>query len=214
MPAFMPTMSIPCRVHISYLPTPRPPPPPLSSPSICLHQSSNLYLSLPFPFLLPPNFVLVISPHKSSSTSKPTVCPDIYHPPALYYPSPYSSSTPHTHRYLPPVTILIVIIIITSGSTSPSNHPPFSPRQIYDLLKNQLDLLFSTGAFCCCKLAIVGLLETVVVVLLSPPPRSGLAIRLPMLKPPRPVGEPSPLVLPAFAASSRSLTAASCTSNL
>jgi hypothetical protein len=48
----------------------------------------------------------------------------------------------------------------------------------------------------------------------SPPPRSGLAMRLPMLKPPRPVGDPSPRVLPALAASSRSLTAASWTSNL
>lgn len=51
----------------------------------------------------------------------------------------------------------------------------------------------------------------------SPPPRRGLAILLPALaklKPPVPVGELRPRVLPAFAASRRSLTAASWTSNL
>lgn len=52
----------------------------------------------------------------------------------------------------------------------------------------------------------------------SPPPRRGLAMRLPALaklKPPiPPVGELRPRVLPALAASRRSLTAASCTSNL
>lgn len=50
----------------------------------------------------------------------------------------------------------------------------------------------------------------------SPPPLSGFAIRLPpppKEKPPE-VGEPRPRVLPDLAASSRSLTAVSCASNL
>lgn len=50
-----------------------------------------------------------------------------------------------------------------------------------------------------------------------PPPRRGLAILLPApakLNPPAPVGEFRPRVLPALAASRRSLTEASWTSNL
>lgn len=51
-----------------------------------------------------------------------------------------------------------------------------------------------------------------------PPPLSGFAMRLPALAklkpPPPPEGEPMPRVEPAFAASRRSFTAASWTSNL
>ena len=71
---------------------------------------------------------------------------------------------------------------------------------VYDFWKNQLDLLFSGWPW---RLAIVGLVAGAS----PPPPRRGLAMRLPMLKPP--VGEPRPRVLPALAASKRSLTAAS-----
>lgn len=60
-----------------------------------------------------------------------------------------------------------------------------------------------------CKFPIIGIGAS------PPPPLSGLAILLPA--PPKlnpPVGEPSPRVLPALAASSRSFTADSWASNL
>lgn len=83
-----------------------------------------------------------------------------------------------------------------------------SAQQIYDLLKNQLPRLLLVGVPS--PPWIVG-----VAGVSPPPPRRGLAIRLPALvklKPPP--APPRPRVLPALAASRRSLTEASWTSNL
>lgn len=83
-----------------------------------------------------------------------------------------------------------------------------SAQQIYDLLKNQLLRLLLVGVPS--PPWIVG-----VAGVSPPPPRRGLAIRLPAfvkLKPPP--APPRPRVLPALAASRRSLTEASWTSNL
>ena len=79
-------------------------------------------------------------------------------------------------------------------------------------LKNQLDR-FALLASCCWRPATAGTAGPS-----PPPPRNGFAIRDPALlklKPPLgAVGEAKPRVEPTLAASSRSLTAVSCASNL
>lgn len=81
----------------------------------------------------------------------------------------------------------------------------FFLKKVYDLLKNQLPRLLLVPS----PPWIVGVEGAS-----PPPPRRGLAMRLPApekLKPPAP---PRPRVLPALAASRRSLTEASWASNL
>lgn len=75
---------------------------------------------------------------------------------------------------------------------------------VYDLLKNQLDRLLPAPSFCWI-VWIVGLLGG----RSPPPPRRGFAMRLPELAKPNPPAALRPRVLPALAASRRSLTAAS-----
>lgn len=81
----------------------------------------------------------------------------------------------------------------------------------YDLLKNQLArLLLELLASFWLMVWMVGMVGGAS----PPPPRRGLAMRLPAEAKLKPPGELRPRVLPALAASRRSLTAASWTSNL
>ena len=85
---------------------------------------------------------------------------------------------------------------------------------VYPCLKNQLvRLFFGSASTSFCKLPMIGRAGPS-----PPPPRRGFAILEPT-PPPKAkdalaLGEPSPRVEPAFAASRRSLTAVSCDSKL
>lgn len=93
--------------------------------------------------------------------------------------------------------------------STPTPTPPILPVQVYDFWKNQLDRFPAFPFPPSCSDEMAGFAGPS-----PPPPRSGLAMRLPALAKLKPVGDPRPRVEPALAVSRRSLTAASWTSNL